>query len=65
MPIAISRLEVLQIRKLIHCVRERESDQIDKMMELGVPNVVDLQGNYVLFILCHCVPGDMGVASHL
>lgn len=44
MPIAKTRLEVLQVRKLIQCVRERDGSQIDKMVELGLPNIVDLQG---------------------
>lgn len=59
MPIAISRLEVLQVRKLIQCVREKDSSQIDKMIELGVPNIVDLQGRFI--IRCQGFVYSMGV----
>ena len=44
MPIAKTRLEELQVRKLIQCVREKDGDQIDKMIALGLPNILDLQG---------------------
>ena len=44
MPLAKSRLEVLQIRKLIHCVRDRDVPQIEKLAELGLPGILDFQG---------------------
>ncbi len=45
MPIATNRLEELQVKKLIQCVREGDSSQIEKMIELGLPDIVNLQGN--------------------
>ena len=44
MAIAKDRLEVLQVRKLIQCVRERDELQIDKIVEKGVPNIISFQG---------------------
>ena len=45
MPLATSRLEILQVRKLIQCVREQDSPQIAKLVELGIYGVIDYQGN--------------------
>lgn len=44
MPLAASRLEVLQVRKLIQCVRQQDLPQITKMIELGVKDLLDYQG---------------------
>ena len=44
MPLAADRLEILQVRKLIQCVREGDTAQIAKMAEKGVAGVLDLQG---------------------
>ena len=44
MPLAVSRLEILQVRKLIQCVRERDSEQIDKMAKLGIEGLLNYQG---------------------
>lgn len=44
MPLAGSRLEILQVRKLIQCVREKDADQIAKMAEMGVDGLLNLQG---------------------
>ena len=48
MPLAQTRLEVLQIRKLIQCVREHDVTQIEKIAELGIAGVLDYQGR------CQC-----------
>lgn len=45
MPLALSRLEVLQVRKLIQCVREKENAQIAKMAELGIDGLLNYQGS--------------------
>ncbi len=44
MPLAVTRLEILQVRKLIQCVREKDSHQIAKMAELGIKGILDYQG---------------------
>lgn len=44
MPLAVSRLEVLQVRKLIQCVRQKDNQQIAKMAELGIEMLLDYQG---------------------
>ena len=44
MPLATSRLELLQVRKLIQCVRTRDTAQIHKMAEQGVSGVLNFQG---------------------
>ena len=44
MPLAESRLEVLQVRKLIQCVRLQDSDQIAKLVQLGIPGLINYQG---------------------
>lgn len=44
MPLAATRLEVLQVRKLIQCVRQQDSNQIAKLVELGIFGVIDYQG---------------------
>ena len=46
MPLARSRLEILQIRKLIQYVRQQDVVQIFKMIELGVPGLINYQGSY-------------------
>ena len=46
MPIAVSRLEILQVRKLIQCVREKDSAQIEKMAQLGIEGLLDFQGEH-------------------
>ncbi len=46
MPLAASRLEVLQVRKLIQCVRQQDLPQITKMIELGVSDLLNYQGSY-------------------
>lgn len=46
MPLAKSRLEVLQVRKLIQCVRTQDSTQIAKMAEQGIYGLLNYQGEY-------------------
>ena len=44
MPYAESRLEVLQVRKLIQSVRDKDENQVAKIVEKGVSNIVNYQG---------------------
>lgn len=47
MPLAKTELEILQVRKLIQCVRDQDNPSITKMIELGIPNLVNYQGKLV------------------
>ena len=47
MPVAESRLEVLQVRKLIQCVRLQDSTQVTKLVELGISGLINYQGKRV------------------
>ncbi|XP_069090229.1 ankyrin repeat and EF-hand domain-containing protein 1 isoform X2 [Pleurodeles waltl] len=42
MPVAEGRLETLQIYKVLQCVRSEDKDQIEKLIKLGVPNLINL-----------------------
>ena len=48
MPIATDRLEILQVKKLIQCVRQQDSTQIAKLVELGVTGLINYQGKQVI-----------------
>ncbi|CAH8515890.1 unnamed protein product [Heterobilharzia americana] len=41
MPIANSRLERLQLKKLLQCINGKDLDQIKKLVEHGVPNIIN------------------------
>jgi hypothetical protein len=41
MPIAQTRLETLQVCKLLQCVREKVKEQIQKMTTNGVPHLIN------------------------
>lgn len=43
MPYAETRLEILQVRKLIQCARDKDVDQIEKMIEKGIPDLLSYQ----------------------
>ena len=45
MPLAQTRLEVLQVRKLSQCVRDQDSDQVSKLISMGIPDLVNYQGS--------------------
>ena len=45
MPLARTRLEVLQVRKLSQCIREQDADQVSKLISLGIPDLVNYQGS--------------------
>ena len=47
MPLARSRLEILQVRKLIQCVRSQDVAQINKLVEMGINELVNYQGTAV------------------
>ncbi|XP_064168286.1 ankyrin repeat and EF-hand domain-containing protein 1-like [Anguilla rostrata] len=40
--VAEGRLELMQVYKLLQCVRNRDKAQIEKMARLGVPNLINL-----------------------
>jgi Holliday junction resolvasome RuvABC DNA-binding subunit len=44
MPLAVTRLEILQVRKLIQCVREKDVAQITKMADIGIDGLMNYQG---------------------
>lgn len=44
MPLAEDRLEILQVRKLIQCVRTADQPQIAKLVDLGIAGLVNYQG---------------------
>lgn len=41
MPLAQTRLETLQICKLLQCVREEDKEQIKKLVDSGVPHLIN------------------------
>lgn len=41
MPKAVSRLEVLQVCKLLQCVRAKDKHQIEKLTTSGIPHLVN------------------------
>ncbi len=41
MPVAQSRLETLQICKLLQCVRDKDKTQIEKMTISGLPHLIN------------------------
>lgn len=45
MPLAQSRLEILQVRKLINCVRMKETAAIKKLVENGIHGLINYQGS--------------------
>ena len=45
MPLARDRLEVLQVRKLVQCVRVGDKVQIAKLVEHGISGLVNYQGD--------------------
>lgn len=44
MPLAHGTLEVLQVRKLTQCVRTADNVQIAKLVEHGIPGLINYQG---------------------
>ena len=41
MPKAVSRLEILQVCKLLQCVREKDKKQVEKLTISGVPHLIN------------------------
>ena len=41
MPAAQTRLEILQVCKLLQCVRDNDEEQVKKLTDSGVPNLVN------------------------
>ena len=48
MPLASNELEISQVRKLIQCTRQQDKPQILKLLEGGIPNLVNYQGRQAL-----------------
>ena len=46
MPLAQDRLEVLQVRKLVQCVRTGDKAQITKLVQHGISGLINYQGIY-------------------
>jgi hypothetical protein len=44
MPVAIERLEHLQLLKLLQSVRNEDVEQIEKLVANGVPDLINLSG---------------------
>ena len=44
MPLAHDRLEVLQVRKLVQCVRTGDKAQITKLVQHGISGLINYQG---------------------
>ena len=60
MPLARDRLEVLQVRKLVQCVRVGDKVQIAKLVEHGISGLVNYQGDSLftdgVTIYSTCIP---------
>ena len=41
MPKAVSRLEILQVCKLLQCVRAKDKNQVEKLTTSGVPHLIN------------------------
>lgn len=41
MPVAQTRLEILQTHKLLQCVRKRDKSQIEKLCSSGIPHLIN------------------------
>ena len=46
MPVAQTRLETLQITKLLQCVRDQDEEQIEKLTTHGVPHLINYNDPY-------------------
>ena len=57
MPVAATRLEILQLRKLIQCVRTKDDAQVTKMAEVGIEGLLNFQGegafSWLESVVCH------------
>lgn len=61
--VAKDRLEVLQVYRLLQCVREGDTPAIEKMVRLGVPNLINLtepsEGNAAMHLASVANDTDM------
>ena len=60
MPVANDRLAKLQVLKLIQAVRDKDHEQIKKLVDRGLPDLVNFSGRFiikfsVLFLLMNLV----------
>ncbi|KAK3583308.1 hypothetical protein CHS0354_038919 [Potamilus streckersoni] len=73
MPVAQTRLEILQVCKLLQCVREKDKSQIEKMTIHGVPHLINyndqIEGHTALSVAA-CANDDemieflLGLGAH-
>lgn len=47
MPEVTSRLELLQVQKLLYSVRVQDARQIEKLLAQGVPNLINYHGKEI------------------
>ena len=63
MPVAQTRLETLQVCKLLQCVREQDTEQVEKLTLNGVPHLINYndpnQGDTALHIASVANNDDM------
>ncbi|KAK7103920.1 ankyrin repeat and EF-hand domain-containing protein 1-like isoform X2 [Littorina saxatilis] len=63
MPKAVSRLEILQVCKLLQCVREKDKHQVEKLTISGVPHLINYNdyndGNTALSVAAIANDDDM------
>ncbi|XP_064783107.1 ankyrin repeat and EF-hand domain-containing protein 1-like [Oncorhynchus masou masou] len=61
--VAEDRLEVLQVYRLLQCVREGDAPAIEKMVRMGVPNLINLtepsEGNAAMHLASVANDTDM------
>ena len=50
MPVAEGQLERMQILKLLQLVRKEDTEQVEKLINNGIPNLINLSGRF----LCCC-----------
>ena len=59
MPVANDRLAKLQVLKLIQAVRDKDHEQIRKLVDQGLPDLVNYSGRFIklslLFFLLNLV----------
>ena len=52
MPLANDRLAKLQVLKLIQAVRDKDHEQIRKLVDHGLPDLVNYSGRFIIKFYC-------------